>query len=312
MSITVLEPGLLTTVQDMGRIGYQQFGISVSGVMDPRSAAIANILVGNPQEESVLECTLMGPHLKFDHDNTVAVTGGNLMPTLDGDPMPMYRAIHVQKGQILRFLAPKTGCRAFLAFNGGLDIPEIMESRSTYMKAKIGGLEGRKLQKGDVIRFRAPGRPGNMDVRFLTPEFIPQQVYTLRVISGPQDDAFSPEGIKTFFTQEYSVSNEFDRMGCRLNGPTIRHIKDGNIISDGIAFGAIQIPSEGRPIIMLADRQTAGGYAKIATVITADFRILAQLKSGDRIRFQSVSVQYAQSVLLAQWAALQTLSTINT
>ena len=156
MSITVLNPGLLTTVQDQGRIGYQQFGVSVSGVMDPRSAAVANILVGNDDKEAVLECTMMGPQLQFNQANCIAITGGDLMPTLDGKPIPNYTAVKVEAGQVLKFTMPKTGCRAFIAFAGGLDIPEVMGSRSTYMKAKIGGLNGRKLEKGDVIGFRAP------------------------------------------------------------------------------------------------------------------------------------------------------------
>ena len=312
MSITVLDPGLLTTVQDMGRVGYQQFGIPVSGAIDPRSAAIANILAGNAQEEAVLECTLMGPRLAFDCGNTIAITGGDLTPVLDGKSVPMYQAIYVQKGQILHFLAPKTGCRAYIAFMGGLNIPEVMGSRSAYLRGKLGGLEGRKLQKGDVIGFQKASILQDMEVRVLTPEFVPQQVYTLRVIPGPQDSDFLAEGIQTFFTQTYSVTHDFDRMGCRLDGPAIRHIKDGNIISDGIAFGAVQVPSEGKPIIMLADRQTVGGYTKIATVITADFRILAQLKAGDKVRFQPVSVQNAQSILLAQRTALRALSSINT
>ena len=151
MSITVLNPGLMTTVQDQGRIGYQQFGVSVSGVMDPRSAALANILVGNDEKEAVLECTMMGPHLQFNQANCIAITGGDLMPTLDGKPIPNYTAVKVEAGQVLKFTMPKTGCRAFIAFAGGLDIPEVMGSRSTYMKAKIGGMEGRKLQKDDVI-----------------------------------------------------------------------------------------------------------------------------------------------------------------
>ena len=243
MSITVLNPGLLTTVQDMGRVGYQQFGVSVSGVMDPRSAAIANILVGNPEDEAVLECTMMGPQLLFNQAETIAITGGNLMPTLDGQPMPTYRAVTVQAGQVLRFQAPKTGCRCFIAFTGGLDIPEVMGSRSTYMKAKIGGFQGRKLQKDDVIGFRAPGVPKNLNIRFIAPEFVPRPVYTLRVVMGPQDDAFTQQGLDTFLSETYSVTNEFDRMGCRLDGPVIQHITDGNIISDGIAFGAIQVPS---------------------------------------------------------------------
>ena len=156
MSVTVLNPGLLTTVQDMGRVGYQQFGVSVSGVMDPRAAEIANILVENPGGEAVLECTMMGPQLQFDKATCIAITGGDLGPTLDGAPIANYRAIAVQAGQVLRFTAPKTGCRTFIAFAGGLDIPEVMGSRSTYMKAKIGGFQGRKLEKGAAAAEKKP------------------------------------------------------------------------------------------------------------------------------------------------------------
>ena len=201
MSITVLNPGLLTTVQDMGRIGYQQFGVSVSGVMDPRATSIANILVGNQEGEAVLECTMLGPQLRFDAANCIAITGGDLGPTLDGKPIPNYCAVSVEAGQVLRFTGPKTGCRAFIAFAGGLDIPVVMGSRSTYMKAKIGGLEGRKLAKDDVIAFRAPKTQlKNMKDRNLYPEFVPRDVYTVRVVMGPQDDAFTDAGVKTFLS----------------------------------------------------------------------------------------------------------------
>ena len=312
MSITVLNPGLLTTVQDQGRIGYQQFGVSVSGVMDPRSAALANILAGNDQGEAVLECTMMGPQLQFDKATVIAITGGDLGPTLDGKPVPGYQAVSVKAGQVLKFAGPKAGCRAFIAFAGGLDIPVTMGSRSTYMKAKIGGFQGRKLEKGDVIGFRAPVETlKRMEDRTLRPEFAPKGVYTLRVVMGPQDDYFTDAGIATFLKETYTVTPEFDRMGCRLDGPVIAHKEGGDIISDGIAFGAIQVPSAGTPIIMLGDRQTTGGYTKIAAVITADFRILAQLKAGDKVQFDRVSVEYAQGVLLAQRAALQALSRIN-
>ena len=310
MSITVLNPGLLTTVQDLGRMGYQQFGVSVSGVMDPRAAATANILVGNPEDEAVLECTMLGPQLRFDATNTIALTGGDLMASLDGQPVPTYRAIAVQAGQTLRFQAPKTGCRAYIAFAGGLDIPVVMGSRSTYLKARIGGLEGRKLQKDDVIGFRAPGAPKNLSERYIYPEFSPRPVYTLRVVLGPQDDAFTPEGVATFLGSEYTVTNEFDRMGCRMDGPAIQHKNGGDIISDGIAFGAIQVPGSGKPILMGADRQTTGGYTKIATVISADFRLLAQLKAGDKVRFEAVSVQAAQQALHFQRGALALLADV--
>ena len=308
MSITVLNPGLLTTVQDQGRIGYQQFGVSVSGVMDPRSASLANILVGNDEKEAVLECTMMGPQLQFDKANCIAITGGDLMPTLDGKPIPNYTAVKVEAGQVLKFTMPKTGCRAFIAFAGGLDIPEVMGSRSTYMKAKIGGVEGRKLAKGDVIGFRAPkAELKNMNFRSMASEFVPRKEYTVRVVLGPQDDYFTDAGIETFLPQVYSVTAEFDRMGCRLEGAVIEHKDGGDIISDGIAFGAIQVPSSGQPIIMLGDRQTTGGYTKIANVISADFRILAQLKQGDKVRFEQVSVKFAQDALLTQRSALKTI-----
>ncbi len=308
MSITVLNPGLLTTVQDFGRTGYQQFGVSVSGVMDPRATSIANILVGNDEGEAVLECTMLGPQLRFDAANCIAITGGDLGPTLDGQPIPNYSAVSVQAGQVLRFTAPKTGCRAFIAFAGGLDIPLVMGSRSTYMKAKIGGVEGRKLVKDDVIGFRAPKTQlRNMKDRNLYPEFVPRDVYTMRVVLGPQDDAFTDAGIKTFLSEIYTVTPEFDRMGCRLDGSVVEHKDSGDIISDGIAFGAIQIPSAGKPILMLADRQTTGGYTKIANVITADFRILGQLKAGDKVRFEKVSIAHAQDALLTQRAALRLL-----
>ena len=308
MSITVLNPGLMTTVQDQGRIGYQQFGVSVSGVMDPRAAAVANMLVGNDEKEAVLECTMMGPHLQFNETNCIAITGGDLMPTIDGKPVPNYTAIKVEAGQVLKFTMPKTGCRAFIAFAGGLDIPEVMGSRSTYMKAKIGGKEGRKLQKDDVIGFRAPkAELKNMNFRSMASEFVPRKEYTIRVVLGPQDDYFTDAGIQTFLSQVYTVTAEFDRMGCRLEGEAIAHKEGGDIISDGIAFGAIQVPSSGKPIIMLGDRQTTGGYTKIANVISVDFRILAQLKQGDKVRFEQVPVKFAQDALLTQRAALKTI-----
>ena len=306
--ITILNPGLLTTVQDGGRIGYQAFGVSVSGVMDPRAMNIANILVGNDDNEAVLECTMMGPQIRFDVSNVIAVTGGDLGASIDGQPIPTYRAVKVQAGQTLRFTGLRGGCRAFIAFAGGLDIPLVMGSRSTYMKAKIGGLEGRKLQKDDVIGFRDPKETiHNFDIRGFTPEFVPRKEYTLRVILGPQDDMFTEAGIKTFLSETYTVTPEFDRMGCRLDGAVIEHINGGDIISDGIAFGAVQVPSAGKPIIMLADRQTTGGYTKIANVITFDFRILAQLKAGDKVRFEKVSVEFAQDALLTQREALRAL-----
>ena len=312
MSITVMNPGLLTTIQDQGRVGYQQFGVPVSGAIDPRSASFANILVGNDVNEAVLECTMLGPQLRFDVDNCFAICGGDLGATLDGKPVPTYQAVAAKAGQMLKFTAPRSGCRAFIAFAGGLDVPVVMGSRSTYMKAKIGGLEGRKLAKNDVVKFRAPKASlSKMADRKLDPEFKAQKVYTLRVILGPQDDYFTQKGIDTVLSETYTVTQEFDRMGCRLEGESVEHKDGGDIISDGISFGAIQIPSAGKPIIMLADRQTTGGYTKIANVITPDFRIMAQLKAGDKLRFEQVSIQYAQGLLLAQRKAMKALAQFN-
>ena len=311
MSITILNPGLLTTVQDFGRIGYQQFGVPVSGVVDPRAMSIANILVDNPEDEAVLECTMLGPQIRFDAPNAIAITGGDLGPTIDNQPIPNYAAIRVEAGQVLRFAGLRSGCRAYIAFAGGLDIAPVMGSRSTYMKAKIGGVEGRKLQKDDVIKFRKPNPDlRGLNIRHISPEFVPRLEYKIRVVLGPQDDMFTEHGIETFLSESYIVTPEFDRMGCRLDGEIIEHKgESGDIISDGIAFGAIQVPTAGKPIIMLSDRQTTGGYTKIANVISADFRILAQLKAGDRVRFAQVSVAAAQDALLTQRAALKTLRT---
>lgn len=308
MSIEVLHPGLLTTVQDLGRTGYQRFGVSVSGAVDPRSAAVANILAGNPDGEAVLECTVLGPQLRFDAPAVIAVTGADLGPALDGVPVENYRALRVQAGQTLRFTGPKCGCRAYLAVSGGLDVPEVMGSRSTYMKAKIGGWHGRKLEKGDVLPLRAPGtEPKALENRALAPEFRGRSEYTLRVVMGPQDNAFTPGGVSAFLSGVYTVTPEFDRMGCRMEGPEIEHNGSADILSDGIAFGAVQVPDSGQPIVMLADRQTTGGYTKIANVISADFRLLGQLKSGDRVRFEKVSLAAAQEALLAQRASLRLL-----
>lgn len=311
MSITILNPGLLTTVQDFGRIGYQQFGVPVSGVVDPRAMSIANILVDNPEDEAVLECTMLGPQIRFHAANAIAITGGDLGPTIDNQPIPNYAAIRVEAGQVLRFAGLRSGCRAYIAFAGGLDIAPVMGSRSTYMKAKIGGVEGRKLQKDDVIKFRKPNPDlRGLNIRHISPEFVPRLEYKIRVVLGPQDDMFTEHGIETFLSESYIVTPEFDRMGCRLDGESIEHKgESGDIISDGIAFGAIQVPTAGKPIIMLSDRQTTGGYTKIANVISADFRILAQLKAGDRVRFAQVSIAAAQDALLTQRAALKTLRT---
>ena len=288
--------------------GYQFILLLSAANSVPNDYFEAALLDGCSKPKAHIRITIPLMQEAYKYCLIIAITGGDLGATLDGQSIDTYRAVPVNAGQTLRFTMLRTGCRAFVAFAGGLDIPVVMGSRSTDMKAKIGGYQGRKLQKDDVIAFRAPKTDlKNLGVRHISPEFVPRAEYKLRVVLGPQDDAFTELGAMTFLSSVYTLTPEFDRMGCRLDGELIEHIKDGNIISDGIAFGAIQVPSAGKPIIMLADRQTTGGYTKIANVISADFRILAQLKAGDRVRFEKVSITTAQEALLAQRAALRCL-----
>lgn len=292
MGFLTENPGVLTTIQDEGRYGYEQFGMSPAGPMDLRAFRTANLLVGNPPEESTLEATVLGPALRFDQDNVVAITGADMGPILNGQPCPMYQAVAVRAGDQLKLGAAKTGCRAYIAFAGGLDVPLVMGSRATALQNQVGGYQGRKLSKGDAVGFRAPNPSLPLPRTAPIPTSQGREV-TIRVVLGPQDDAFTEEGVKTFLSQPYAVSKDFDRMGCRLEGPVIQHKTDGNIISDGMVTGAIQVPTSGQPIIMLAERQTVGGYTKIATVISADLPLVGQRKTGDVIRFQAVTVEQA-------------------
>lgn len=295
MGFVVENPGVLTTIQDEGRYGYEQFGMSPAGPMDGKAFRTANLLVGNSMGESALEATVLGPALRFDQDNVIALTGADMGPTLNGRPCSMYQAVAVKAGDQLKLGAARTGCRSYLAFAGGLDVPQVMGSRATALQNQVGGYQGRKLAKGDVIGFRAP----NPALPLLRTAPIPAPAgreVTIRVILGPQDDAFTEEGVRTFLSQPYTVSKDFDRMGCRLEGPMIQHKTDGNIISDGMVTGAIQVPTSGQPIIMLAERQTVGGYTKIATVIAADLPLVGQRKTGDVIRFQAVTVKEAHAL----------------
>lgn len=300
MGIRFLNGGLLTTVQDAGRRGYQRYGVSVSGAVDVRSHVCANILVGNSFDEAVLEATLMGPSMEFTSPSVIAITGGDLSPKLNGSPCPMYQAVRAAKGDVLSFGQVRSGCRAYIAFAGGLEITPVMGSRSTFLKAGLGGFEGRKLMTGDEIAFRdADFVPKDLEKRIMKPESFGGN-YTVRVLMGPQEESFTEKGITTFLSSPYSVTKDFDRMGLRLTGEKIEHVASGNIITDGVSFGAIQVPDGGEPIIMLSDRQTTGGYTKIASVITADMPMIAQCKAGDTVRFIKTDIETAQSAFIAQ------------
>lgn len=302
MGIRVEAPGLLTTVQDEGRFGFQEYGVSPAGAMDQRSFCLSNILVGNRRNEGVLEVTYMGPTLVFQEDNIIAITGGDFTPEIDGQAIPMYRAVKVRKGETLVLKSAVSGCRGYIAFAGGLDIPLVMGSKSTLIRNHMGGYQGRKLEAGDTIGFLSPKTVlSDFEERKLPQDCFPKNEVTLRVITGPQDNEFTEEEMKEFFWHGAEITNEFDRMGCRLKRERpLKHIGDGNIISDGIVFGSIQVPTNGQPIIMLADRQSTGGYTKIGTVIPADLCKLAQSLPGYRVRFIRVGIDFAQQLYVRE------------
>lgn len=296
-AIKVIRPGMYTTIQDLGRYNYQKSGMPVAGAMDLFSLMAANMLVGNRDDEACFEATLMGPELEFDSDAVIAVTGGNLSPKVNGRDIDMWSRIKVYKGDVLSFGPIKDGCRSYIAVSGGIDVPIVMGSKSTYVRGKIGGVEGRILKAGDYVKTGHADNVPSGAVK-LPQELIPtySSNTTVRVVLGPQDDYFTEEGIKTFLGSEYQVTNEADRMGYRLSGPKIAHKGGADIISDGITMGSVQVPGHGSPIVMMADRQTTGGYTKIATVITPDINYIGQLKPGDKIRFKSITIKEAQEI----------------
>lgn len=290
MKLTILSPGPLSTIQDAGRFGALGKGFSPGGAMDTEAMTLANLLVGNAPGVGVLEMTMLGITARFDCDCVISLTGADMSARLNDCPVERYGSISVHSGDVLSMKAAKSGMRAYLAVAGGFDLPLVMGSVSTNLKCDLGGLQGRKLQKGDEL-------PLNQSVtafqpRRLSPPDYPDSI-SLRVLPGPQDDAFTSQGMETFLTSEYTVTDKADRMGLRLSGEKIESKHGVDILSDGIAAGSIQIPASGTPILMMADRQTTGGYAKIATVISADLKYAAQARPGTRIRFAPVSQEEA-------------------
>ena len=294
----ILKPGIYTTIQDVGRYNYQKSGMSVAGAMDQFSLKVANILVGNSDSEACLEATLFGLEIEFCGDALIAVTGANMSPMINNKAVEMWAGVKVTTGDVLSFGTAKSGCRGYIAIEGGIDVPDVMGSKSTYVKGKVGGFHGRVLKACDEIKIKSPGENKNTCVVKLPTEFIPSysKDNIVRVVLGPQDDYFTENGINTFFGSQYEVTNEFDRMGYRLSGAKITHKTGADIISDGITMGSVQVPGHGAPIIMMADRQTTGGYTKIATVITSDINIVGQLKPGDSISFKSIGIVEAHKI----------------
>ncbi len=304
----IRKPGVLTTIQDSGRYGFQQYGISPSGAVDLFAMRIANLLVGNLPGEAVIEATMAGPELEALQDTWISICGGNLSPSINGNKASMWKALPLKKGDVLSFGQPTNGIRAYIAMAGGIAAEEVLGSKSTYIKGGIGGIEGRPLKKGDSIHVReTPVKPAFK--RSLHVAEIPSygRDITLRIIPGPHTSSFSDKAVETFFFSRYEVTPESDRMGCRLSGPEVAPEDGADILSDAVPFGGIQVPADGQPIIMLSDRQTTGGYTRIGTVISVDIPLIAQAAPGSSITFQRITVMEAQKLYLQERKLLKQL-----
>ena len=311
-TLKVIQPGLQTTVQDLGRIGGQRFGIPVSGATDAVALRVANVVVGNAQGTAGLEIALMGPTLEVVADSVrVAVAGGTAeieVTALDGTirRIPALQSVRLMRGERLRVGAIPGSAVAYLAVAGGLDLEPFQGSLSTYVRGAFGGLEGRALREGDLLPLRRRQAEERGEMRLAVFDLVPQS--HVRVVLGPQDDYFTAAAIQTFLSQPYTVTREADRMGLRLDGPVLTHAKGYNIVSDGIAPGAIQVPGNGLPIILLADRQSTGGYPKIATVASVDLAALGRASPGLKLTFEAISVEVAQQLRREQGQRLAALA----
>jgi biotin-dependent carboxylase-like uncharacterized protein len=305
MRLTVQDAGPQTTVQDLGRIGYLRLGIPTSGPMDREAFVLGNRLVGNPAGAAGLECTLMGPRVEFADARLAAVTGAEMAVTLNGTEVPRWTAVAVRPGDVLRLGAARAGVRAYVAVEGGVATPPALGSRATYLRGQLGGHEGRALRKGDVLPLGpvAGARPGRLRAG-LAPTF-PDEVEA-RVVLGPQDDRFTAAGIAAFLEAPYEVLPQADRMGARLRGPRIEHTRGHDVVSDGIPLGGIQVVGDGQPIVLLVDRQSTGGYTKIATVCSFDIGRIGQLRPGQRVRFRRLGVGEAHALRRARHQHLDT------
>ena len=303
MNLLVHDAGPQTTVQDLGRRGTLREGIPPSGPMDRDAFLLANRLVGNADDAATLECTLIGPRVEFADERWVAVTGAAMAVTLNGAAVPRWAAFQVKPGEMLRLGPAAAGVRAYLAVSGGIDTPLALGSRSTYLRGRLGGHQGRALKKGDTLPLgpASGGGPARVLERFI-PDYT--EVPVVRVVLGPQDDRFTPGGIAALFEAPYEMTPQADRMGARLRGARIEHTRGHDIISDGVALGGIQVVGDGQPIVLLADRQSTGGYTKIGTVCSFDIGRVCQVKPGQRLSFKRVTVAEAHELGRAYRAEL--------
>ena len=316
----ILRPGLLSTVQDLGRYGYQSDGIIVSGAMDALALRVANLLVGNEENAAGLEITLLGPRIRFEADHLIALCGAHLSPTLNGQPVARHRAVWVAAGTELACGPAVAGCRSYLAVAGGVAVPLVLGSRSTYLRAGFGGHEGRALRAGDVLPVSEPSAVGGRLIQRLArpgaawaaagftpgPALCPRPPYrpVLRAVRGPEYAQFSTESQRAFWNEPFTITPAADRMGYRLQGPPLRRLEETELLSSAVTFGTVQVPAGGQPIVLGADHQTTGGYPRLAQVISVDWPALAQAAPGQQLRFQEVSVAEAQALYAAREVAL--------
>ena len=293
--IHVIKPGLLTMVQDLGRHGYTHFGVSPAGAADHVSFRIANLLVGNDANAPTLEITLVGPTLEFEVSATIAITGHGALAST-----PMNEALEVAAGTRLVVGSLSAGARAYVAVRGGLAIPQIMGSCSTFLPANIGGFEGQALRSGDKLAIGDRIRGGPRKLAAASFANLQPHSGPIRVTPSLQSDWFDHEAIERFYEQSFIVTEQSNRSGLRLAGEPILRAHPGELLTEGIALGAVQVPPDGQPIVLFVDQQTTGGYPKIANVIAADLPRIGQLRPREEIKFQAVSIPQAIELLRTQ------------
>ncbi|MFD2656955.1 biotin-dependent carboxyltransferase family protein [Gracilibacillus thailandensis] len=307
MTIEIIEEGLHTTIQDQGRLGYQSYGFSVSGPMDEFAAKMANILVNNDTDEALIEMSFIGPTIKFHQHAIIAITGGNMSANLNDRPIPLAQPIQVKKGDILQFRTVKTGGFGYMAIKGGLDIPEILGSQSTVVRAEVEGVLRGKLAVGDMISFSHSYKTENQLHWGITPalfNYIEQPAKVIRYLEGPQYDWFESD---TFEQTKWTASTRSNRMGYLLEGNPIKKRKDQQLLTEATSFGSIQVPPNGQPIILMADGQPTGGYPKIGQVARVDLSKVSQLRPGQPFRFQKITVDEAIILLQCRDRLIRTI-----
>ena len=301
MALRVLEPGLLTTVQDTGRWGYQNLGVPVAGPMDRCSHRLANRIVGNSHDAATLEVTLTGPTIECGTDVLFAVTGAEFDVWIDERHAPLNTACRAPCGSHLRFGARKRGARAYMAVAGGVDVSPVLGSRATHVTSRMGGVKGRPVRAGDELTVGRAGQDQGLMGRVRSAILpLPEGGTTVRVMRGPQDDRFPQNTVTMLGAARYRIAPDSDRMGYRLEGPSLPSRAAGEMLSEGTMMGTLQVPPSGQPILLMADCQTAGGFPKLATVISADLPRAGQLAPGDWIEFEICSRREALASLIAQ------------